>query len=431
MAALFVEAFALVEVARANQVATSPPVATSAPASERIADIQIHGNNVTPDAEVLALAAVARGDPFATDTLDEVRRRLLASRRFEDVTVLKRYASIADPSQITLVILIDEHAVRIQPGPGGAAEGAVRLARRRLWGAGMILPILEAEDGYGLTYGATLAFPGVAGERSRLVFPLSWGGRKRAGAEFDQPLAAGPIGRFAVGTSLERRRNPAFVQDDDRARVWGRVETRVRWNLRVGTTAALERVSFVSRRDTWKSAAADVTWDTRHDPIFPRNAVYATASRTRLVGGPGGPINRDRIDLRGYVGLIASPVVVVRLERDTADRVLPPYFKSLLGGWSNLRGFSAGSFADDNRVTTSVELRVPISSPLSVSKAGISVFADRGKVYDHGSSFADAPWHTGMGAGVWLTAAVVRAGVSVARPRRGDTRVNVSLGIEY
>ena len=103
----------------------------------------------------------------------------------------------------------------------------------------------------------------------------------------------------------------------------------------------------------------------------------------------------------------------------------------MLGGWDTVRGFAAGSFVGDNRLVTSAELRVPISSPLSMAKTGVSVFVDRGKAYDVGQPRREAPWRTGIGASVWVSAAVVRAGVSVARGRGGDTRVNVGLGIEY
>ena len=49
----------------------------------------------------------------------------------------------------------------------------------------MLLPMLDAEDGYGATYGVRFAFVGVTGERGRISFQLTWGGHKRAGAELD------------------------------------------------------------------------------------------------------------------------------------------------------------------------------------------------------------------------------------------------------
>ena len=55
----------------------------------------------------------------------------------------------------------------------------------------IFLPILYAEDGYGLTFGARLAVPDVAGANSRLWFPLTLGGTKSAGIELDKNVERG------------------------------------------------------------------------------------------------------------------------------------------------------------------------------------------------------------------------------------------------
>ena len=82
-------------------------------------------------------------------------------------------------------------------------------------------------------------------------------------------------------------------------------------------------------------------------------------------------------------------------------------------------------------VTGSLELRMPLSSPLSVGKLGVSVFVDTGKAYDKGEQFADQPFKTGIGGGVWLTLAAFRMGLSVAHGLGADTRVNFGAGITF
>ena len=42
---------------------------------------------------------------------------------------------------------------------------------------------------------------------------------------------------------------------------------------------------------------------------------------------------------------------------------------------------------------------MPISSPLSFGKLGVSVFADWGTVYEKGERFRDQTFHNGIGAG--------------------------------
>jgi hemolysin activation/secretion protein len=105
--------------------------------------------------------------------------------------------------------------------------------------------------------------------------------------------------------------------------------------------------------------------------------------------------------------------------------------KSLLGGWSSLRGFKAGSFVGDTMVHTTAELRIPLSSPLDVGKLGISFFVDAGKAYDTGFHFSDLPWRQGAGGSVWITATVLRMSVSVAHGRGSGTRANFGVELSF
>ena len=81
---------------------------------EILAAIRVQGNVATTDEEVRRLAGLAIGAPIGPETLNEVATRLRAAKRFDRVEVLKRFASITDPTQIVLVILVDEGPVRIE-----------------------------------------------------------------------------------------------------------------------------------------------------------------------------------------------------------------------------------------------------------------------------------------------------------------------------
>jgi hypothetical protein len=188
-----------------------------APALEIITAIQVHGNTSTSDDELRQLAGVQVGTPFTAKTIDDVAARLRAAKRFGDVQVLKRFASIADPSQILLVIIVDEGPVHIERT--GDPDRPTRIVRSRRLNL-MFLPILAYEDGYGFTYGVRLARPNVAGRNSRVAFPLTWGGEKRAAAEVDKSFSHGPIGRVLGGVAIARRTNPFYDEDDDRRRLW-------------------------------------------------------------------------------------------------------------------------------------------------------------------------------------------------------------------
>jgi outer membrane protein assembly factor BamA len=192
-----------------------------------------------------------------------------------------------------------------------------------------------------------------------------------------------------------------------------------------------QHVSFGGVTDSFQSAGADVTLDTRVDPLLPRNAVFATASWEHLSFSSDGAINRTRLEGQGYLGLIGQSVLVLRAVREDADRPLPPYLKSLLGGWSSLRGFKAGSYFGDTLVNGSAELRIPLGSPLDVAKLGVSLFADTGTAYADGERYRDQTLHTGLGASVWISAAVFQISLAVAHGLNGDTRVNFGAGTRF
>lgn len=189
---------------------------------EVIAEIRVHGNVIVTNDDVVKIAGIAVGEPFVPSTIADVTTRLRESKKFQHIEVLKRFASITDFTKIVVVIVVNEGAVRIDLPED--PSGQVAVVKRRGLHNLMIMPILDGEDGYGITFGARLAFVNMAGRKNRLSFPLTWGGLKQAGAEYEQPLAAGPISRVSFGGAIQRQKNPAFQIDDDRQRTWGRVE---------------------------------------------------------------------------------------------------------------------------------------------------------------------------------------------------------------
>ncbi|HUR20996.1 MAG TPA: BamA/TamA family outer membrane protein [Vicinamibacterales bacterium] len=409
---------------------STAPQAPPAQPAEIIAEIQVHGNHVTSDADLIAMAGITIGAPFTAETLAQVKAKLKAGGKFEDVDVLKRYASIADPTKITVVIIVNEGAVNIEFEKGADGEEVAVVKRRGGFGNLMFLPILDAEDGYGLTYGVTASLADVAGKRSRLSFPLSWGGTRRAAVELEKNFVSGPLTRVEIGGAIQRRTNPAYDEHDGRRRAWARAERALGY-FRLGATAGWERVSFGPLKDDLKTAGGDITFDTRIDPTYPRNAVLATAGLERVSFKSGGTLQRTHLDGRGYLGLIKQSVLAVRVMREGANAPQPAYLRPLLGGWSNLRGFEAGAFVGDIVVAGSAELLVPLSSPLSVGRLGVSVFVDTGVAYDYGQRLKDQARQTGIGGSVWMTATVFRVSLSVAHGRGAGTRVNFGGGLTF
>jgi len=396
-----------------------------------VAEVRVHGNHTTPDADVLAIVGEVVGKP-ATDTfVAEVGARLEKSGRFDGVDVRKRFRSIENPDDILLMIVVDEVAGisddDLTPGP-----------LKKLSSSGMFLPIVHSEDGYGLTYGARVSFVDRLGPRSRVSFPLTWGGERQARAQIERTFTGGPIARLSVEAGIGRRENPHFEIADTRKSFQGRAESSIRRWLRVGAGGGVDQVTFGGVRDRLARASGDVTLDTRVDPAFPRNAVHAKFGLERLSftarsgAVAAGRANRRTTDVRGYLGLVGQSVLAVRAMSLTATAPLPDYEKGLLGGGSTIRGYHAGYQAGDNIAAASAELRVPLTTPLSVGRFGIKAFVDAGTAYAHGEKLRDQRLDRGYGGGAYLHLTILSLSLDVARAQAtGDVRWHFGMGVTF
>jgi outer membrane protein assembly factor BamA len=393
--------------------------------SEVIREVRVHGNHTTPDADIMALAGLTVGMPASDTAIAEAERRLEQSGRFSDVELRKRFRSIDDPSDILVIVLVDERAgvsnTDLTPGP-----------MKRLRFLSMWLPIVDYDDGYGFTYGARVSFVDVLGERSRVSIPLTWGGERQVGVDVERRFERGPLTRVEGSLSLNRRENPHFEIGDTRRVVRVRAERSFTPWLRAGGGVGLTDVSFGVIDASHTTTGADVIVDTRRDPAFPRNAVQATARIEHLAFSGADDVNRRIVEMRGYLGLIGSAVLAVRATTTTADAPLPPYEQLLLGGTSLLRGYRFGYRAGDNLAGVSAELRVPITSPMNFGRFGFKTFVDYGTVYPHGEKLSDQAFDRGIGGGVFLTATVFRMGLDVAWPKGGSSpRWHFGLGVTF
>jgi hypothetical protein len=398
------------------------------PPPEILAQVQVRGNVATPDDEVRRLAGLEIGTPVAPDLTVTAAERLRATRRFERVDVLKRYASLTDPTQIVVVVIVDEGAVSIQRT--GDPANPTRLVRRR-WPNLLFMPVFSSESGYGVTYGARLTYPEPAGRDSRISLPITWGGWKRIAAEFEKRIEGGWLTRIEAGGSVSRRINPFFDANDDRVAVWFRPERQITPALRVRALTGWQDVSFQSVSDRFASLGAEVIFDTRLDPFLARDAVFLQASRSRLAFSHRQAVNWTALEAHGYVGLFGQAILVASAKKDGADRPLPDVLRPLFGGPSSVRGFKTGTASGDSLVAGSLELRVPLTSPLSVGKVGVAAFVDAGTVYNAGERLGDQRLQRGVGVSVWLAAAFLRFNVALAHGIGASTRVHVGGNLTF
>lgn len=398
--------------------------------TETIAEVRVHGNATLTDAIVIQFAGVTVGQPLEPGGIEAVEKRLRDSGRFDEVQVRKRYRTLA-MDEVSIVLVVHE-----RPGVSASGEppGVARQLRSRL----MFFPILHYDDGYGWTYGARTSVVDAAGKGTRLSFPLSWGGTRRAAVELDRTFKSGPLTRLSASYGLVQRENPHYSIDDRRQELEARAERRLFGLVTLGAEFGRSRITFDPIREHVWTTGADVTLDTRRDPSFPSDALLASATWSRLNGigatsfsASGSSIDRYRLDARGYKRLFGQNVFAARVGYDTASAPLPPYEQWLLGG-ASLRGTPAGEFAGDTRFVWSAELRVPFSSPLSSGRLGFNVFMDGGMTASHGDRIFDEPHHKSAGGGLWLTFAIFSLNLDVARSIDGKrTRVHFGTGFSF
>jgi outer membrane protein assembly factor BamA len=391
---------------------------------ETIAEIRVHGNYTTPDDDVLTLSGLRTGDPATDDRLDAARRALDVSDRFDDVEVRKRFRSIENPNDILVMIVVRER-------PGVTDDDLTPGVFKRVRALQQWMPIFNYADGYGLTYGARTTFSGIGGRDGKLSVPLSWGGERRAAAELERTFESGPLSVVRGSLFVNRRVNPHYDLSDARLGLRLGAERALTPWLRAASDGRVERVDFGGVGGARHSAVgARLTFDTRIDPSFPRNAVFTQFGWER-VAFPSGHAARALLDARGFVGLGGSPVLALRAQAARADATLPAAEQPLLGGSGTLRGYRAGHRAGDSLAAVSAEIRVPVNSPLSFGRFGVKGFVDAGTVWNAGQRLADQAWDRGVGGGVYFGATALMLDVDVAWPEHGSPRAHVSFGVTF
>lgn len=388
-----------------------------------VGEVRIHGNHTTPDADILAIVGDVVGKPATDQLVAEMTTNLEKSGRFDGIEVRKRFRSIDNPDDVLLMVIVDEvpgiDEFDLTPGP-----------MKKFRSSGMFLPILRYDDGHGFTYGVRTSFVDRLGPRSRISIPLSWGGERQARMQVERTFKLGPVDRVAGEFGIGRRENPHYEIGDTRTSFNARVEGALQRWFRYGVGGGVDDVEFGDVNDRLETFGADATFDTRVDPAFPRNAVHAKFGWERL-RFDAGQANRNTVDARGYLGLFRGTVLALRGLSITSDQPLPAYEHTLLGGPSSLRGFDTGYKADDNLAAASAELRIPLTSPLSIGRFGVKIFADYGAAYPNGQKLSDQTFDLGIGGGAYMHLTLISLGLDVAKGRGGDWHFQFGMGVTF
>lgn len=394
----------------------------SAQTAPVIAEILVHGNHSTPDADVLAISGLTVGGPATDEAMAAAKAKLDASGRFASADVRRMSRSIDVADDFLVRVFVEE-----RPGvaPDRLTPGwASRVLSQRLW-----VPVLRYDEGYGMTYGVQAALEGVFGGTSQLSIPGTWGGERRLGAEGSRTFVSPIITRVAAAIDRVRTEHPAFDLVEDRTRMSGRLERAIGQSVRVGGEIAHDRVTFAGATNDVDRLTADLLLDTRTDPAFPRNAVWGRAAVERL-DVVTGVRRRLRADVSGALGLPLAATVTARGFITSSDGALPLYEQAMIGGGLATRGYRRGYRIDDNAAGASLTLARAFGSPVDIVRHGVRVFVDWATVYDAGMKVSDASFDRGAGIGWFANLMAINAYVDAGKGADG-WRVHVRFGTGF
>jgi outer membrane protein assembly factor BamA len=385
--------------------------AAQIPSEETITEILIRGNIKTPDETIIRLAGIQTGVPAATLDLEDLKRKLMRSGKFEWVEAAKRYRSLSLTERVVLVVTVKEK----------------ESIKSKL----MVFPILSGSDEYGLDYGASFAAKDVLGFKEKLSMPLTWGGIRRAAMEGEFSLRNPVFRTLTLAGEISRKENPHYNKGDYRKGFRVALQrrlSRLEFNVQSGWTG----VRYDARSADLASIEAGVILDTRQNINLPRDAVYAGISYKRLAILDGGPrYDLYTLDLRGYKGLIGQTILAGQFLYRGASGRLPDYERPFLGGANTLRGYEPGAFTGDNAAIASLELRMPLTSLRKIYHAGIDVFTDGGAIYDYGTSLGNSKFKHSAGVGGYFLIAGIGLKVDLAYNMHDAFRVHFSTGFRF
>jgi outer membrane protein assembly factor BamA len=388
-----------------------PAQAAELSSEEKIIEVLIRGNLTTPDDTILRLAGIQTGIPAAALDLDDIKKKLFQSGKFEWVEATKRYRSISRTDQAVLVITVKEK----------------QSAKNKL----MLSPIVSGSDEYGLNYGGCVAARDLLGLKEKLSLPLTWGGIRRAAIEGEFDVHNHLFQTLTLVGGISRKENPHYKKNDFRREIQATAQKRLNrfeFNVQSGWTS----VRFDARSDDLANVGAGVIFDTRQDINFPRNAVYAGVSYKRLFILDGGPrYHVYTFDFRGYKGVIGQTIIAGQFLYHGANGRLPDYERPFLGGANTLRGYEPGVFTGDNLATASLELRMPLTGLRKIYHAGVDVFTDNGAIYDHGMSLGSAKFRHSAGLGGYFLIAGFGIKADLAYNMHNAFRVHFSTGFRF
>jgi outer membrane protein assembly factor BamA len=178
----------------------------------------------------------------------------------------------------------------------------------------------------------------------------------------------------------------------------------------------LHRTISPSGRDAFISAAIQYRYDTRDNREYTTDGLLISLAAIKYGFGESDMnLSAFSYDLRKFFGFNKGCGFGMRsIGTFFWGGVIPPYKHVFFGYDERIRGYFYNVFEAENRISASIELRLPILLPRYLELSFINIpefqklrygiyfgiFADAGKLWTRDQVVPEQPWYSGIGAGL-------------------------------
>ncbi len=369
-----------------------------------VRDIQIYGNHTTKDYVILREMSLKSGDTLTQAALEQDRDNIYNLQLFNKVDV----DYIADQNLATIIVTVSERWYFI-PYP--------------IFG-------MKYRDPSKLYYGAGVMHENFRGRNEKLFANICFGYDRWFMLNYQNPKITDNDDIFA-GASLGLQRihnlsNRYGEYENSNIIISGTLGKRFGIYRSFYATAGYEfwevndpltgRTVSPTGRDRFFVAAVQYRYDTRNNKEYTTNGSLVSIALAKDGFGES-EVNlvSTAYDIKKFFGLGGESGLGLHSSGSfTWGGLIPPYLHAFFGYDDRIRGYFYKVIEAEDKLSASVELRLPILSPryLDVDFIKIpefqklryglyfGIFVDAGKAWYRTDVVARQPWYSGYGAGL-------------------------------
>ncbi len=368
-----------------------------------IDDIQVLGNRTTKEYVIFREMQMKRGDTLRQESIDRDRNNIYNLGLFNKVDI--EYA--ANQNHASVYVIVTE----------------------RLYFLPYPILGMKYRDPSKLYYGAGFIQQNFMGRNEKLYTNVCFGYDRWISIGYSNPKVTDGDDIFVGGnvtiqkihnlsTSQGEYENSNIFFNSTLGKRFGMYQTlyaSLGYEIWQVNDPQLNRTLSPSGRDAFISGSIQYRYDTRNNREYTTDGYLVSLSALKCGFGESDmKIFALYYDLRKFIGFDNGCSFGMRsLGAFWGGGKIPPYKHVFFGYDERLRGYFYNVFEAENRVSASLELRLPILLPRYLELSFINypqfqklryglyfgIFVDAGKLWSYNQVISEQPWYSGYGAG--------------------------------